>query len=147
MPATLAVLSIVFVESIFSAAGVTDQAARIEHKLLSVLVLLLVSVVNCVNTKTSTRLNGFFVVAKFVAVAAVVVAGVAVVGVQVADPGREDVGGRDWFTNSVGFFGFFVMSHNKESTDIWHYSGLETGLPRTQMEAQPTGNTWVNGSS
>jgi amino acid transporter len=39
MPATLAILSIVFVESIFSAAGVTDQAASILHKLLSVLIM------------------------------------------------------------------------------------------------------------
>ncbi|TAQ91381.1 hypothetical protein B7494_g319 [Chlorociboria aeruginascens] len=34
MPATLAILSIVFIESIFSAAGTTDQAGSIEHKLL-----------------------------------------------------------------------------------------------------------------
>lgn len=43
MPATLAILSIVFVESIFSAAGVTDQAASISHKLLSVLIMVMMN--------------------------------------------------------------------------------------------------------
>jgi L-type amino acid transporter 9 len=43
MPATLAILSIVFMESIFSATGITDQAGRIEHKLLSVLVLVVIN--------------------------------------------------------------------------------------------------------
>ena len=33
MPATLAILSIVFVESAYSAAGITDQASRIEFYL------------------------------------------------------------------------------------------------------------------
>ncbi|KAI1181707.1 amino acid/polyamine transporter I [Nemania serpens] len=98
MPATLAILSIVFVESIYSAAGVTDQADRVEHKLLSVLVLVVVSVANSVSTKTSTRLNGFFVVTKFATIAAVVLAGLVVVVVQAAHPDWEDVGGRDWFT-------------------------------------------------
>lgn len=34
MPDTLAILSIAFVESIFLAAGVTNQATRVTHKLL-----------------------------------------------------------------------------------------------------------------
>lgn len=109
MPATLAILSIVFVESIYSAAGVTDQADRVEHKLLSVLVLVVVSVANSVSTKTSTRLNGFFVVTKFATIAAVVLAGLVVVVVQAAHPDWEDVGGRDWFTRPVcGFLRFLL---------------------------------------
>ncbi|KAI0521197.1 amino acid/polyamine transporter I [Xylaria bambusicola] len=98
MPATLAILSIVFVESIYSAAGITDQADRIEHKLLSILILVVIGVANSISTKTSTRLNGFFVVTKFTTIAAVVVAGLVVVIIQATHPNRDDVGGRDWFT-------------------------------------------------
>lgn len=96
MPATLAILSIVFVESIFSAMGVTDQAGKISHKLLSILILIVISVANSISTKASTRLNNFFVVTKFAAIAAMVLAGVVVVGIQLSDPDR-DVGGKDWF--------------------------------------------------
>ncbi|KAI1470553.1 amino acid transporter [Daldinia caldariorum] len=96
MPATLAILSIVFVESIYSAMGVTDQAGRIEHKLFSILILVVISVANSISTKASTRLNNFFVVTKFVSIAGIVIAGIVVVILQVTDPER-DIGGRDWF--------------------------------------------------
>lgn len=99
MPATLAILSIVFVESIFSAAGVTDQAGRWEHKLLSVLVLAATNGANSISTTASTRLNNFFVVTKFVSIAGVVVAAVVVVIIGAADP-EKDVGGGDWATKS-----------------------------------------------
>ncbi|KAB5532691.1 amino acid/polyamine transporter I [Coniochaeta sp. 2T2.1] len=104
MPATLAILSIVFVESIYSAAGVTDQADRIGHKLLSVLILALITVANSISTKASTRLNNFFVVTKFVTIFAIVVAGLGVVIAQLVHPDREDIGGRDWFTKP--WFGY-----------------------------------------
>ncbi|KAM0271128.1 hypothetical protein ACHAQH_009195 [Verticillium albo-atrum] len=97
MPATLAILSIVFVESVYSSAGVTDGAGRIEHKLLSILVLIVMSGANMFSTKASTRLNGFFVVTKFLSIFVVVVAGLVVVILQVANKERRDVGGRDWF--------------------------------------------------
>ncbi|TVY82283.1 b(0,+)-type amino acid transporter [Lachnellula suecica] len=97
MPATLAILSIVFIESIFSAAGVTDQAASIKHKLLSVLVLVVINGANSISTKASTRLNNFFVVTKFVSILGVVVAGIVVVILGASNPSRE-IGGRDWLT-------------------------------------------------
>ncbi|KAM0335035.1 hypothetical protein ACHAQA_000069 [Verticillium albo-atrum] len=97
MPATLAILSIVFVESVYSAAGVTDEAGRIEHKLLSILVLVIMSGANTFSTKASTRLNGFFVVTKFLSIIVVVVAGLAVIILQATHPKRRDIGGRDWF--------------------------------------------------
>ncbi|KAM0344157.1 hypothetical protein ACHAPU_007879 [Fusarium lateritium] len=99
MPATLAILSIVFVESAYSAAGVINEDYRIEHKLLSILVLIVMSVANSISTKASTRLNGFFVVLKFLSILVVVVAALAVVGVHAAHPDRE-VGGGDWFRKS-----------------------------------------------
>jgi L-type amino acid transporter 9 len=99
MPATLAILSIVFVESAYSASGVTDEAGNLSHKLISILVLVLVSVANSISTKASTRLNSFFVVLKFTTIAAIVIAAIAVVVVQVAQPDRE-IGGRDWFTKA-----------------------------------------------
>ncbi|KAJ0162781.1 amino acid transporter -like protein [Colletotrichum tanaceti] len=96
MPATLAILSIVFVESIYSAGGVTDQAGALPHKLFSVLILVVMNGANSISTKASTRLNNLFVVTKFVSIFAVVLAGVVVVILQVSDHDR-DVGGRDWF--------------------------------------------------
>ena len=57
------------------------------------------NVANSISTKASTRLNGFFVVMKFVSIAGVVVAGLIVVVLQVADPDRK-IGGGDWFTKS-----------------------------------------------
>ncbi|KAJ4109377.1 hypothetical protein NW765_004264 [Fusarium oxysporum] len=96
MPATLAILSIVFVESAYSAAGVINEDHRISHKLLSILVLIVMSVANSISTKASTRLNGFFVVLKFVSILVVVMAALAVVGVHATHPDKE-VGGGDWF--------------------------------------------------
>ncbi|KAI0478170.1 amino acid/polyamine transporter I [Xylaria cf. heliscus] len=119
MPATLAILSIVFVESIYSAAGITDQADRIEHKLLSILILAVVSVANCISTKTSTRLNGFFVVTKFTTIAAIVVAGIVVVVIQATQPRRDDVGGRDWFTKP--WFGNRPTVNPDGSTTDWDH--------------------------
>lgn len=95
MPATLAILSIVFVESIFSAAGVTDQAASLSHKLLSVLIMIIMNLANSISTKASTRLNNFFVTTKFISIFGVVLAGVVVLIMQLAHPGGE-VGGGDW---------------------------------------------------
>ena len=95
MPATLAILSIVFVESIFSAAGVTDQAGKTAHKLLSVLILIIVNVANCISTRASTRLNNFFVFTKFLTIAAIATAGIAVVILQLSDTHRT-IGGGDW---------------------------------------------------
>lgn len=103
MPATLAILSIVFVESIFSSVGVTDRADSVEHKLLSILILLIMNVANSISTKASTRLNNFFVLTKFVSIAGIVVAGIVVVALQVSDPDRE-IGGRDWYYKS--WFGY-----------------------------------------
>ncbi|KAF5017397.1 hypothetical protein F66182_10677 [Fusarium sp. NRRL 66182] len=99
MPATLAILSIVFVESAYSAAGIVNQDDRIQHKLLSVLVLVVVSVANSISTKASTRLNGFFVVLKFLSILVIVMAALAVVGVHATHPDRE-AGGGDWFRKS-----------------------------------------------
>ena len=96
MPATLAILSIVFVESIYTAAGITDQAASLKHKGLSILILVLITLANSLSTRASTRLNNFFVVVKFFTIFAVAVAGLSVVIVHLADPARE-VGGGDWF--------------------------------------------------
>ncbi|OLN83320.1 b(0,+)-type amino acid transporter 1 [Colletotrichum chlorophyti] len=96
MPATLAILSIVFVESIYSAGGVTDQAGALTHKLFSILILIIMNGANSISTKASTSLNNLFVVTKFVTIAAVVLAGIVVFILQLADHDR-DVGGRDWF--------------------------------------------------
>ncbi|KAL8369725.1 hypothetical protein RB595_000181 [Gaeumannomyces hyphopodioides] len=98
MPATLAILSIVFVESIYSATGVTDEADRLSHKLLSVLVLVAVTAAHSISTRASTRLNNFFVATKFTSIALVVAAGLLVAVLVATDPARwkDAIGGRDW---------------------------------------------------
>ena len=116
MPATLAILSIVFVESAYSAAGITDQADRIEHKLLSILALVVMSVANTISTKTTTRLNSFFVVVKFVSIFAIVVAGLVVVGLRSSDPDR-DVGGKDWLSRP--WFGYRKSVNPDGSVTDW----------------------------
>ncbi|KAH7140181.1 amino acid/polyamine transporter I [Dactylonectria estremocensis] len=116
MPATLAILSIVFVESAYSAAGVMDGAGKLSHKLLSVLVLVVMSVANSISTKASTKLNSLFVVLKFTSIAAVVLAAVAVVGLQLTHPDR-DVGGRDWFTKP--WFAYRKSSNPDGSETDW----------------------------
>ncbi|XRM38710.1 hypothetical protein ABZX51_002107 [Aspergillus tubingensis] len=99
VPASLAILSIVFVESIYSATGVTDQPDRMAHKLLSSLVLLIISMANSVSTQFSTRLNTFFLTTKFAAIALTVVAGLGFVLYHLArwdrDNSREP---QDWLT-------------------------------------------------
>ncbi|KAK6957276.1 hypothetical protein Daesc_000058 [Daldinia eschscholtzii] len=120
MPATLAILSIVFVESIYSAMGVTDQAGRIEHKLFSILILVVISVANSISTKASTRLNNFFVVTKFISIAAIVIAGIVVVILQATDPER-DIGGRDWF-DKPWFGNREVLNPDGSKTD-WNRLG------------------------
>ncbi|KAI1825543.1 amino acid transporter [Xylaria intraflava] len=117
MPASLAILAIVFIETVYSAAGVTGQADRVSHKLFAVLLIALVGVANSVSTKTTTRLNGFFVVCKFAGIAAVVAAGVGVAIFQAANPGREDVGGRDWVTKA--WFGIRPTLNPDGSTTDW----------------------------
>ncbi|KAI1087566.1 amino acid transporter [Rostrohypoxylon terebratum] len=120
MPATLAILSIVFVESIYSSLGVTDQAGRIEHKLFSILLLVVISIANSISTKASTRLNNFFVVTKFVTIAAIVIAGIIVAVLQTTDP-EMDIGGRDWFKKS--WFGDRVVTNPDGTKTDWTQLG------------------------
>lgn len=94
MPATLAILSIVFVESIYSSLGVTDPTPGLTHKLWSLLVLLIVTTLNSISTKTSTRLGGFFVVVKLFTIFLLIIAGLTVVFVFLGK--HKDLGGGDW---------------------------------------------------
>ena len=100
MPATLAILSIVFVESIYSSLGVNEPQPPITHKLLSLLVLVVVSTANSISTKTSTRLSSFFVAVKLLTILLLIVAGLTVVFVFVG--GHKDLGGGDW--HAKGWF-------------------------------------------
>lgn len=94
MPATLAILSIVFVESIYSSIGINEPSPPITHKLLSILVLVCVTTLNSISTKTSTRLSGFFVAIKFLTVLLLIIAGLVVIIIFVT--GGKDHGGSDW---------------------------------------------------
>ncbi|KAK0751863.1 amino acid/polyamine transporter I [Schizothecium vesticola] len=144
MPATLAILSIVFVESIYSAAGVTGDEGRLTHKLLSVGILGLVGLANSISTKATTRLNNFFVVTKFVAIAGVVLAAVAAVGVQLAGRGGRERPDwrRSWFryrdsvnpdgsvTHWEGVGEWELMGHLSTALygALWAYSGWDKAI-------------------
>ncbi|RAK89727.1 amino acid transporter [Aspergillus costaricaensis CBS 115574] len=156
VPASLAILSIVFVESIYSATGVTDQPDRMAHKLLSSLVLLIISMANSVSTQFSTRLNTFFLTTKFAAIALTVVAGLGVVLYHLAGWDRDNSGEpQDWLTrawfgarNTVGLDGREIewqKLHGWESLGhysaalygaLWAYSGWDK-LPLAINTAVP----------
>ncbi|KAF5557194.1 large neutral amino acid transporter [Fusarium phyllophilum] len=137
MPATLAILSIVFVESAYSAVGVINEDHRMSHKFLSILVLIIMSVANSISTKASTRLNGFFVVLKFVSILVVVMAALAVVGVHATHPDKE-VGGGDWFKKN--WFEYRdTYNPNGPDTDwtLWAYSGWDKAIYVSAELSQP----------
>ncbi|KAL4804739.1 amino acid/polyamine transporter I [Aspergillus unguis] len=115
IPASLAIMSIVFVESVFSALGQDSQTQGALHKLLSILVLIVFSMANGISTKATTRLNSFFVSAKFAAVVATVVAGIAVVLYHLT-PGT-DRSSQDWWNKS--WFGYRVSVGPDGSTIDW----------------------------
>jgi len=98
MPATLAILSIVFVESIYSSLGVNEPDPPLTHKLLSLLVLVFVTTLNSISTKTSTRLSSFFVAIKLLTIFLLIVSGLVVVFVFVGK--SKDLGGHDWHQNN-----------------------------------------------
>lgn len=94
MPVTIAILSIVFVESVYSCFGVNEASPPLTHKAWSLLVLAIVTGANSISTRTSTRLSGFFVAVKLVTVFLLIVAGLVAVFVYVG--GGRDLGGGDW---------------------------------------------------
>lgn len=94
MPATLAILSIVFVESIYSSIGINNPEPPITHKLMSVAVLVCVTILNSISTRTSTRLSSFFVAVKLLTIFLLIIAGLVVVGIYVSN--GKDHGGGDW---------------------------------------------------
>jgi L-type amino acid transporter 9 len=100
MPATLAILSIVFVESIYSSMGVNEPETPLTHKLLSLLVLVVVTTMNSISTNTSTRLSSFFVAVKLFTILLLIVSGLVVVFVYMGK--SKDLGGGDW--HSKGWF-------------------------------------------
>ncbi|RDW68957.1 uncharacterized protein DSM5745_08717 [Aspergillus mulundensis] len=102
IPASLGIMSIVFVESVFSAIGENNRTQGALHKFLSIFVLIVFSMANGVSTKVTNRLNRFFVTAKFTAIAATVVAGIAVVVYHLA--AHTDKSTQDWWTKS--WFGY-----------------------------------------
>ncbi|KAB8211466.1 amino acid/polyamine transporter I [Aspergillus parasiticus] len=155
MPATLAILSIVFIESIYSAAGITDQAASIQHKLLSTLVLIAIGVANSISTKVSTRLSSFFVTTKFVTITGIVIAGLLVVIVHLSST-HWDGPATDWYSKSwFGYrdtlapdgkeihwsdlAGWEMLGHYSAALygALWAYSGwdkaAELSAPATQL--------------
>lgn len=99
MPATLSILSIVFVESLYSAISLGGTADGIGYKFLSILVLVIMGLANSIGTKASQRLGNFFLVIKLGSVALLVLAGL-VVAIIFAVGRKKDFGGGDWHETS-----------------------------------------------
>ncbi|PYI09719.1 amino acid transporter [Aspergillus sclerotiicarbonarius CBS 121057] len=148
VPASLAIGGIVFVESIYSAIGVTDQSDKMAHKLLAMLVMIVISMANSVSTQFTTRLNKFFVMTKFAAILAIVMAGFGVVishlagRDRVTEPGSQDWLTRSWFgsRNTVGLDGSEIKWSNLNGWEmlghcsaalygaLWAYSGWDKAI-------------------
>ncbi|RAH63220.1 amino acid transporter [Aspergillus piperis CBS 112811] len=111
VPASLAILSIVFVESIYSATGVTDQPDRMAHKLLSSLVF-------------STRLNTFSFTTMFAAIAVTVVAGLGFFDARntVGLDGREIEWQKLQRWESLGHYSATLCGA------LWAYSGWDKAI-------------------
>ncbi|KAL2816448.1 amino acid/polyamine transporter I [Aspergillus granulosus] len=155
IPASLAIMSIVFVESIYSAVGESSQAQGVMHKLLSILVLVIFSMANGISTKATTRLNSFFVTSKFTAIVATVVAGVGVVlyhlAARDADKTSQDWLNKSWFgyRTSVGpdgseidwskLHGWEMLGHYSAALygALWAYSGWDKAIYITAELSAP----------
>jgi len=98
MPATLAILGILFVETMYKAAfpGSEGATGNWQQKGLSVLTIAVMLLVSSLGTKTSTTLNNIAAVIKLLAIFLVVLAGVVVAIICLASHGRHDLGGEDW---------------------------------------------------
>lgn len=138
MPATLAILSIVFVESIYSAAGVTGQESNIVHKLLSVGILVVISLANSISTKASTRLNNFFVATKFFTIAAVVLVALSAILIHLVS---KDGSGEqlDWWQRP--WFGY-RDSINPDGS-VTHWEGLSDWETLGHLSAALYGALWA----
>ncbi|KAL2862404.1 amino acid/polyamine transporter I [Aspergillus lucknowensis] len=155
IPASLAIMSIVFVESIFSAVGENNRTQGAIHKLLSVLVLIIFSMANGISTKVTTRLNNFFVTSKFIAIAATVIAGVAFAFYHLAardvDNTGEDWLNKPWFgyRTSIGpdgseidwskLHGWELLGHYSAALygALWAYSGWDKAIYVTAELSAP----------
>ncbi|TID14665.1 amino acid transporter [Venturia nashicola] len=99
MPATLSILSIVFVESLHSAFSPGGTADGVGYKFLSILVLVIMGLANSIGTKASQKLGSFFLVVKLGSVVLLVLAGLVVAIIFAVDR-KKDYGGGDWHKRS-----------------------------------------------
>ena len=119
MPATLSILSIVFVETLYEALfpGSEGATGSWEQKGFSVLILAVVLLISALGTKTSTTLNTIAAVIKLLAMFLLVLAGIVVAIIYIASHGRHDPGGRDWHEKS--WFDKRVSVNPDGSTTDW----------------------------
>ncbi|KAE8151456.1 amino acid/polyamine transporter I [Aspergillus avenaceus] len=155
MPATLAILSIVFIDSIFLAVGALNQQGTIYHKLLSILVLVTISGANSISTKVSTKLSSFFVTTKFLTIIGVVLAGLVVAILHLSRT-SWDGPSQDWYTKSWFDFrdtltpegslihwadvgGWEMMGHYSAALygALWAYSGWDKAIYVTAELSAP----------
>ena len=100
-PSTLGLLCIVFIETAYTAANPASEgtATGWGYKGLSILVLGVNVLLNCVNTKTSARLGNVFAGIKLLSIALPVLAGLVAALIYAVNNGK-DYTGKDWHQRS-----------------------------------------------
>jgi amino acid transporter len=100
-PSTLSLLCIVFVETAYSAANPASEgpASGWGYKGLSILVLLVNVLLNCINTKTSARLGNIFAAVKLLSLALPIFAGLIVALIYAVNSSKDNTG-KDWHNRS-----------------------------------------------
>lgn len=119
MPATLSILGIVFVETVYEAAfpGSEGATGSWEQKGFSVLIVAIMLLISALGTKTSTMLNTIAAIIKLLAIFLVILAGVVVAIIYVASHGHHDPGGGDW--HEKGWFDKRLSVNPDGSTIDW----------------------------
>jgi L-type amino acid transporter 9 len=97
-PSAMAIQSIVIAESFTSVTGSSTPAAGWVLKLVAVTALLVMVLVNSINTKTTMRLSETFAVAKVTTVILVVLGGLVAFFAHFINPESPLSGTKDWYT-------------------------------------------------
>jgi L-type amino acid transporter 9 len=99
-PTAMAILSILLVESIYlGISGAITKPTEIYQKLFACLAFCVVALINCSNTKPSSKIGKTFVALKFGTVGLVVLGGLSIFLIHIFNP-FSSIANQDWYTKS-----------------------------------------------
>ncbi|KAH8745719.1 amino acid/polyamine transporter I [Hyaloscypha finlandica] len=99
-PTAMAILSILLVESIsLGISGTTTQATETNREIFASFAFLIVALINCSNTKPSSKIGEAFVAFKFGTVGLIVLGSLSIFLIHIFDPSSSLVN-PDWYTKS-----------------------------------------------